>query len=192
MTAYAGYSESNRAPTAGELSCADADSPCLLDAFLVSDPNLKQVISRTIEAGVRGHVTDGALPGALQWNVGAFRTTNSNDIVLLATDINGFGYFDNVGTTRRQGLEAGLSWKVPQWSLSLNYSLVRATYQENLTLASDSPAADDDGNIQVSPGDRIPLNPEHRVTAAVDYAPIEALTVGVDARFNQQPVPGRR
>ncbi|MEI9931025.1 MAG: TonB-dependent receptor [Rhizomicrobium sp.] len=45
LTAYVGYSESNRAPTAGELSCADPTSPCLLDAFLVSDPSLKQVTS---------------------------------------------------------------------------------------------------------------------------------------------------
>ncbi len=41
LTAYAGFSEANRAPTAGELSCADPAAPCLLDAFLVADPALR-------------------------------------------------------------------------------------------------------------------------------------------------------
>ncbi len=141
VTAYAGYSESNRAPTAGELSCADPLSPCLLDAFLVSDPELKQVVSRTFELGVRGHLAAAGVPGAVKWNLGAFRTQNSNDIILLATDINGFGYFANAGTTRRQGLEAGISWKLPQWEINLNYTLVQATYRENLTLSSNSPSA---------------------------------------------------
>src|SRR5262249_15577885 len=31
---YVGFSESNRAPTPGELSCADPASPCILDTFL--------------------------------------------------------------------------------------------------------------------------------------------------------------
>jgi iron complex outermembrane recepter protein len=50
LTTYAGHSEADRAPTASELSCADPTSACLLDAFLVSDPNPKQVVSRTVEA----------------------------------------------------------------------------------------------------------------------------------------------
>ena len=54
LTFYAGYSEANRAPTAAELGCGDPDHPCLLDNFLVSDPSLSQVVSHTIEAGVRG------------------------------------------------------------------------------------------------------------------------------------------
>ena len=108
ITAYAGYSEANRAPTAGELNCADPTSPCLLDAFLVSDPDLKQVISRTFEAGLRGRYTTPDKSASAQWYASVFRTNNSNDIILLATDINGFGYFSNAGTTRRQGIETGL------------------------------------------------------------------------------------
>jgi outer membrane receptor protein involved in Fe transport len=198
LTAYAGYAQSNRAPTAAELSCADPHSPCLLDAFLVSDPELRQVISRTFELGLRGHLTAAAVPGAIKWNIGVFRTQNSNDIILLATDINGFGYFANAGTTRRQGLEAAISWKLPQWDFNLNYSLVQATYRDALTLSSNSPAADDDGNVQVQSGDRIPLNPQHRITAEVEFSPTEHLSLGADARYtssqylvgddsNQQP-----
>jgi NAD(P)-dependent dehydrogenase (short-subunit alcohol dehydrogenase family) len=54
MTAYAGYSQANRAPTPLELGCSDPAHPCLIDTFLVSDPPLKQVVSYTYEAGLRG------------------------------------------------------------------------------------------------------------------------------------------
>ena len=196
-TAYAGYSESNRAPTAAELSCANPQSPCLLDAFLVSDPELKQVVARTVELGLRGHFSAAGEAGTVKWNAGAFRTQNSDDIILQATQINGFGYFANAGTTLRQGLEAGLSWKLPQWQFDLNYSLVQASYRGHLVLSSNSPAADD-GDIHVRPGNRIPLNPEHRLTAQVEYSPTAQLNLGLDARYtssqylmgddsNQQP-----
>ena len=58
LTAYAGYSEANRAPTPLELACADPARPCIVAAFLIADPPLKQVVSRTVEAGFRG--TQGA------------------------------------------------------------------------------------------------------------------------------------
>ncbi len=54
LTAYAGYSEANRAPTPLELGCADPANPCIIASFLVSDPPLKQVVSHTVEAGFRG------------------------------------------------------------------------------------------------------------------------------------------
>ncbi|WP_163535803.1 TonB-dependent receptor domain-containing protein, partial [Klebsiella pneumoniae] len=37
ITAYAGYSEANRAPTPLELGCADPARPCIIATFLVSD-----------------------------------------------------------------------------------------------------------------------------------------------------------
>ncbi|HXX47258.1 MAG TPA: TonB-dependent receptor, partial [Myxococcota bacterium] len=182
VTAYVGYTQANRAPTAGELSCADPTAPCILDAFLVSDPPLRQVIARTFELGLRGRTPLSG--GSLRWNLSAFRTENHDDIMLLPTDINGFGYFSNIGTTRRQGLEAGLSLSVARWQVDLSYALVQATFRENLTLSSNSPAADENGDIHVQPGDRLPLIPEQRVTASVTYAPTPRWLVGVDARYS--------
>jgi hypothetical protein len=43
------------------------------------------------------------VPGQFLWNLGAYRPDSADDILLLGTQINGFGYFDNAGTTRRQG-----------------------------------------------------------------------------------------
>ena len=54
ITAYGGYSESNRAPTPLELGCSNPNQPCLIESFLVSDPPLQQVVSHTYEAGLRG------------------------------------------------------------------------------------------------------------------------------------------
>ncbi|HEY1613776.1 MAG TPA: TonB-dependent receptor [Rhizomicrobium sp.] len=183
MTAYAGYSESNRAPTAGELSCADPASPCLLDAFLVSDPPLKQVTSRTYELGLRGHFTLPQMDGQFGWNVSAYRTDAANDILLLATDINGFGYFSNAGITQHQGVDAHLGYRNERWKFTANYSYLDATFQNALTLSSNSPAADADGLIHVQPGDRIPLNPTHRLTLSGDFAATPAWSVGADLRL---------
>ena len=102
LTAYAGYSEANRAPTPLELGCADPAHPCIIAAFLVSDPPLKQVVSRTVEAGLRG-ARDLDI-GTLGWKLGVFRAENSDDILAIPSPVlQGFGYFQNVGSTRRQG-----------------------------------------------------------------------------------------
>jgi hypothetical protein len=47
--------------------------PCIIAAFLVSDPPLKQVVSRTVEAGLRG--TKELNIGTLGWKLGGFRAT---------------------------------------------------------------------------------------------------------------------
>src|SRR5256884_4136944 len=56
MSFYAGYSEANRIPTPLELGCSNPQKPCLLEGFLVSDPPLQQVVSRTREAELRGTI----------------------------------------------------------------------------------------------------------------------------------------
>jgi outer membrane receptor protein involved in Fe transport len=202
LTAYAGYSESNRAPTAGELSCADPTSPCLLDAFLVSDPDLKQVVSHNYEFGLRGSFTLHILPGRFSWNASAYRTNASNDILLLATDINGFGYFQNAGTTRHQGADLHMGYTDEHWKLAASYSYLQATFQNSQILSSNSPSADSNGLIYVQPGNQVPMNPNNRLTLSADYAVTSDFIVGTDIRLqsgqylvgdasNQQPkLPG--
>ena len=81
VTAYAGFSEANRAPTPLELGCADPLHPCIVASFLVSDPPLKQVVARTFEAGLRGSYDFGAEVGTLSWKLGVFRTDDQDDIL---------------------------------------------------------------------------------------------------------------
>src|SRR5262249_21278699 len=101
---YAGYSEANRAPTPAEFSCASPAVPCSLTNFFVADPDLKQVVGHTFEAGARGGSDFGA--ASLRWHAGLYRTTLDDDILFAASPILGRAFFRNIGETRRQGIEA--------------------------------------------------------------------------------------
>ncbi|WKA31048.1 TonB-dependent receptor [Bradyrhizobium roseum] len=181
VTAYAGYSEANRAPTPLELACADPARPCIVAAFLIADPPLKQVVSRTIEAGFRGSKELNI--GTLGWKIGGFRATNADDILAIPSpEVQGFGYFQNVGRTRRQGIEAQVNLTSKALQLYASYTLVDARFLDSLSLNSRSPFAVDD-IIQVVPGNRIPSVPRNRVKLGVDYAVTDAFKVGGDALF---------
>jgi outer membrane receptor protein involved in Fe transport len=182
LTAYAGYSEANRAPTPLELGCADPARPCLIAAFLVSDPQLKQVVSHTVEAGFRG--SRNLDFGALHWKIGAFRADNSDDILAIPSPVlQGFGYFQNVGSTRRQGIEAEADLKSSSLQVFASYAFIDARFLNALQVGSNSPFADANGNIQILPGDQIPAVPRHRIKLGADYAITDALKIGGDVLF---------
>ncbi|SFK18502.1 TonB-dependent receptor [Methylocapsa palsarum] len=183
VSAYASYSEANRAPTPLELDCASKIQPCLLANSLVADPPLQQVVSHTVEAGLRGtsHVlTD----GRIDWKAGFFRTNVSNDIISLASTITGRGYYANVPGTLRQGVEAGVEFHSGDWLAYLNYSYVDATYRFSGALASpNNPFADADGNIFVTPGNRIPGIPSQQIKFGADYSFTPQFKLGGDVRI---------
>ena len=182
LTAYAGYSEANRAPTPLELGCADPAHPCIIASFLVSDPPLKQVVARTEEAGLRGSKDLGI--GTLGWKAGVFRTINTDDILAIPSPVlQGFGYFQNVGSTRRQGVEAEVNLKSSAYQLYASYALIDARFLDALQVGSNSPFADANGNVQILPGNRIPAIPRNRVKAGFDYSITDAFKVGGDALY---------
>ena len=174
LTYYAEYNEASRAPTVIELGCANPVAPCGLPDDFASDPDLKQVVARTVEAGVRG-----GLPGGrLTWSADVFRTVNADDIQFVATATNS-GYFANVGDTRRQGIDlafggkrGGLSWRVA-------YSYIQATFESGFAASAPSnSAADAAGNIVVRPGDWMPLIPRHTGRLVLDYQPGRRWDIG--------------
>lgn len=184
VTAYGGWSTNTRTPTASEIECSNPLQPCLLPASLASDPpNLKQVISRTYEAGLRGHVK--GLPaggGTLTWNLSLFRTNLHDDIATIATSLYQ-GYSANIGDTRRQGIEAGLKYRTSRWSAYANYSLVQATFQSAFSEPAASPwyparYLDADGNLGISPGNHLPGIPEHRIKLGTDVWVLPDWSVG--------------
>jgi outer membrane receptor protein involved in Fe transport len=182
LSAYAGYSEANRAPTPLELGCADPAHPCIVAAFLVSDPPLKQVVSRTVEAGLRG--TKDLDIGTLGWKLGVFRANNTDDILAIPSPVlQGFGYFQNVGSTRRQGIEAEVTLKSSTVNLYASYALVDARFLDALQVGSNSPFADANGNVQILPGNRIPAVPRNRIKAGIDYSVTDDIKIGGDALF---------
>lgn len=190
-TAYAGYAEANRAPTPAELSCADPLVPCTLGAFFLSDPPLKQVVSRTVEAGVRGTVDPArfGLDGRLRWNLGVFGTAVADDILLTQSEFAGRGFFRNAGDTRREGVEAGLAWRGDRVAVGVDYALIDATFRTAQRLPSpNNPFADADGAIAVERGDRIPGIPRHRIRLDAEWRPLPAWTVGGAVIVNSNQV----
>lgn len=192
VTLYGGYSEANRAPTPAELSCADPASPCSLTNFFVGDPHLKQVVARTLEAGLRGTFTGAASDFSLGWKVGVFHTNSADDIMFVSSEIPGRAYFQNVGRTRRQGVEAGLSFVAGQWSGFIEYALTDATFRKPLVLNSPEnpyavpnpaePDNDDAGVIFVHKGNRLPGIPRHMVKIGLNYQVTDNWKIGLTAR----------
>lgn len=177
-TVYAGYSESNRAPTALELNCADPNRPCLLENSLVADPPLEQVVSHTYEAGLRG--TGKLFDGDIAWKLGIYRVDSDDDIIALASEQTGYGYYTNVPSTRRQGVEAGVQYVNGPWKLYANYAYINATFQFSGWLASPNNPSSIDGEVYVTPGDNMPGIPAHTLKLGADYKVTPKWTVGGD------------
>jgi iron complex outermembrane receptor protein len=191
LAAYASYSEANRTPTPLELACADPDRPCIIDSFLVADPPLQQVVSHTVETGLRGdfRYTD-LLPGSFVWSAGLFRTHNFNDILSVPSAIRGRGYFVNAGTTLRQGVEASLRYRDERLSAYINYTLTDATFRSTIILgAPDNPLARAIGSasIQVTPGANLTSISRHRLKAGFDYFLTPQWKVGADVVYASGP-----
>jgi outer membrane receptor protein involved in Fe transport len=188
-TLYASYGEGSRAPSSIELGCADPADPCKLPNAMAGDPPLKQVVTRTVEGGIRGGVAKGDRFG---WSAGAFRAENSDDILFVSSSSTGFGYFKNFGRTRRQGVELSASARIARASASIGYTYLDATYQSAETLGGTGNSTNAlavagqrgfSSTIVVAPGNRLPLVPAHmlKASADVDVAPRVSLDLDLVA-----------
>jgi outer membrane receptor protein involved in Fe transport len=168
LTAYASYSEANRAPTPAELSCAGPQNSCSLANFFVGDPDLKQVVARTVEGGLRGHypVTTEV---SLGYDLSLFRTDSDDDIQFINSARLGRAYFANVGMTRRQGVSARLDATSDNITAYASYTYTEATFQSGFVeSAGSNPDADANGDITIMPGDTLPGVPRTVVKAGID------------------------
>lgn len=178
---YGAYNEGMRAATPVELSCADKNNPCALPNAFLADPHLQMVVSRTWEGGARGSLGYG-----LGWNMALYRTENDNDILFITTSGAANGFFNNVGETRRQGLELGLNGKLEKFSFAANYGFTDATFQSQFTSISAANSAagfDCSGavaadTICVHKGNRIPGIPRHTFKLRLGYEIIPGWSVG--------------
>jgi len=177
LTVYGSYAINNRAPTASELECANPAAPCLLPTNLASDPPLNQVVSKTAEFGARGTLSDASL-GKFGWDLSIYRTNSENDIYGIATTI-ASGFFQNVGSTRREGGDLDLTYQMGTVSAYLQYSYLRATFRSAFLEPSPAnPFQDANGNIQVNVGDELPLIPKSRVKLGADVEVLAHWSVG--------------
>jgi iron complex outermembrane receptor protein len=182
LTAYAGYNQGSRAPTPIELTCADPEAPCKLPNNFVADPPLDMVVSRTVEAGMRGVYRDTAA-----WGLAVYRTRLQGDLHFISAGAGATnaGYFTNVGQTQRKGFELNgdASWR--GIAVSASYAFLDATYETSFVVNSPSnSAADSEGNIVVRPGDSMPGLPRHSGRLRAEFAPSENAQFGVTANFS--------
>ncbi|MDX2268626.1 MAG: TonB-dependent receptor [Bryobacter sp.] len=192
LHAYFNYSEGNRAPSAIELGCADPEAPCRLPNALAGDPPLNQVVTRTLEAGVRSPQED-----KLRWSAGWFRASNRDDILFVASERTGFGYFRNFGRTLRQGMELDFSSRLGRFTFGGGYTFLDATFQspEEVNGTGNSTNEENlegvpgqEGTIEISPGNRIPLTPRHMTKSHLDVQATSKLllhagVIGISGSF---------
>lgn len=153
---------------------------CSLPNAMSGDPYLPQVTARTIEFGARGKFKD-----TLEWNISAYRTNLRDDIYLVSVTPE-LSFFQDVGETRRQGLEFGLAGEYGRSEYSINYSYTDATFQSSFkmlspnnssTLSNDTRSADFN-MIKVDPGARLPGIPLNTINFNWGYRLTPALKVG--------------
>jgi outer membrane receptor protein involved in Fe transport len=168
-TLFANLSQSNRVPTVIELGCANPEEPCRLPVGLQSDPYLKQVVSRTVEAGARWQDGHGAAAA-----ISTYRTVNRDDILFLSAGLAQQGYFANFGRTRHQGLDVSVSRKFGDWSAHLSYSYLDAVYDAEGDLFTGV------RNVHVTPGTRLAGLPRNTLKLGVDWSATSKLNFGAD------------
>ncbi|HHA19548.1 MAG TPA: TonB-dependent receptor, partial [Methylophaga sp.] len=184
VSTYVNYSESSRAPTPSELGCSDPNDPCKLPNAFLADPPLDQVVAKSWEGGLRGTIMDD-----ISWNAGLFTATNHDDIMFISTGgaTGNTGFFDNIGETRRQGAELGISGQHNKLSWAVNYSYIEAEFRSALTMSSpNNPTADANGDIHVKSGDSMPGIPKHNLKLGTDYDFTTKFSMGVDAIVNSE------
>src|SRR5881397_2377563 len=182
---FASVSRGFRAPAVVELACADPQAPCPLPFALGPDTALKPVVATTYELGWRVRAPGGG--GRVEASADVYRTDVRDDIFFIASTVTG-GYFQNIGATRRSGVELALRWQSPAGVRAYtNYGYTRATFETTATLATTRDTAGE----TVTPGDELPMVPRHRVNVGLAVPILRhrgnetglALAAGLDARY---------
>jgi outer membrane receptor protein involved in Fe transport len=180
---YVNYSESNRAPTSIELGCSNPAAPCTLPTQMADDPPLRDVVAKTYEVGARGQ-----LANELTWNISMYHSYNHDDLQFISTSAtNGMGYFDNVGRTRRDGIDVGLAGKglfslihLSGLSWNASYGFVHATFDSDLEMAQEVNTSAVGDNINIKKGDLLTNIPMHRLKLRLNYEVNDKFRVGTN------------
>ncbi|MBE0439674.1 MAG: TonB-dependent receptor [Gammaproteobacteria bacterium] len=178
---YGSYSESNRAPTPSELTCAEPTSPCAYPNAFLADPPLDDVVAKTVEAGLRGQ------QASFNWNAGVYYTELKDDLFFFPEDEEAtgnpdprfsLGNFANIDKTARAGFELGLNGQQDKLQWFANYGYVRATFEDSFSYSREG------DTFTVSKGDRLPSTPEHNVKIGTDYAFTSKFSLGATASYH--------
>lgn len=182
---YLSVSQASRLPTPIELACSEALAfnpetgdieECRLPNAFLADPPLEEVVSRSLDLGLRGERS------AVSWSLGAFHTRNRDDVIWQTGQTRAHGLFRNVDETLRLGVEASLAGQQGAWRWSVDYTFLRATFEDDFeVLSPNHPAnASAETTRPVRAGDAIPGIPRHLWKAAAEYAIDDRWSVGLD------------
>jgi iron complex outermembrane receptor protein len=177
---YATYAEGFRPPSFLELTCASATAPCVgLQAGVAQDPSfeaLKAVKARSYEVGARG-----SIGSHLDARFAVYRIDLIDDIFSASPAGTARVFFQNVGDTRRQGVEATLRARVLGiGEASASYVYSRATFLNPVSLASSTTPGTAE---QVAAGSDLPLTPRHRLTADATWEAHGRLSFSLDGEL---------
>jgi len=173
---YASVSRGFRPAALVELACSDAAAACALPFALGPDPALRPVVATTSELGwhlqrpVRGFTA----------SADGYWTDVRDDIFFVAPTANA-GYFQNIGATRRAGVEASIGWTGAHGAhYYANYGYTTATFETGAVLSTGRAP----GNETIVPGDRLPMVPAHRVNAGAAIPVLRnVVRARLDARY---------
>ena len=188
-TFYAGAGMSSRAPTPIELACNEhvferaaqfgeggdeEEFECRLPNAFLADPPLDDVVTHAFEAGARGIVA------GMNYHVGLFHSINTDDILFQTTG-RATGLFANVDETRRAGVELALNGSLGHLDWHAAYTRLEATFGQDFhVLSPNHRFADDEGEILVRSGSRIPGLPDQSLKLGADYAVGRGFQIGFD------------
>lgn len=143
---YASYGKGFETPSYDELGYrSDGQAGLALD--------LKPARSRNEELGAKWQVTRG-----IEVDAAAFRA-DTHDELAVATNVNGRATYQNVGHTRRQGVELSATGELaPDWRLSAGYTHLTARFQDGFLTCTSSPCPVP--TMPVAPDSRIPGVPQ--------------------------------
>jgi outer membrane receptor protein involved in Fe transport len=188
VSIFGSYSESSRAPTAIELGCSNPDHPCKLPNAMASDRPLDQVVVKTYEAGLKGKLAD-----SFKWNASVYQSVNHNDIHFInsSTQSGTLGFFDNVGRTKRKGIDLGLSGSVDKFSFKAGYSFISAKYDSDLDLFNQVNSAAVGNVVAVKKGNHLAGIPQHQFKLRGQYEVTSQWAVGTNViAYSDQFVQG--
>lgn len=197
VTWYGSWSQSSRVPTPIELACNegvfelaqryavargedpdDIEFECRLPNAFLADPPLDEVVTQTLEAGVRGSFE------GVKYQFALYNAQSRDDIIFQTTG-RATGLFANVDATTRSGFEASVSGAVAALDWYVSYAYTHAVFDDDfMVLSPQHPGANADGELAVESGNRMPGVPENTLKVGGDYHIGKALSFGADVLYN--------
>lgn len=144
---YASYGKGFETPSYNELGYrSDGQAGLAFD--------LKPARSRNLEVGAKWRITP-----TLEFDTAAFRADTADELS-VATNQNGRSTYQNVGQTRRQGIELSLTGDLGDaWRLNAGFTHLQARFRGGFLTCTGTPCTL--ANTPVAPGSRMPGVPDN-------------------------------